>query len=76
MADIFPFIPSQRSFDAEALHIMGEAFDKARRQQPSVTPERIASAIVSLAHDGQDADVLCAAALSALAKQKMDLSAA
>ncbi|HEU5019370.1 MAG TPA: hypothetical protein VFT69_15525 [Pseudolabrys sp.] len=66
MPDVFHLIPRERSFGAEALHVMGDVFDKIHEQQPSLAPERIAFTILGLARNGQNTESLCAAVLNDL----------
>ena len=61
--DITAFL-KDRSFDAEATKVMGDAFDKARRAlrdkgQPHLVQEIIAKRIIEIAATGErNADVL------------------
>lgn len=70
-ADILPFLEGH-SFDAEATHTMGKAYDKARamlhdKRQPSVVQEIIAMRIIEIAATGErDADQLARQALQSL----------
>src|SRR5881394_2339850 len=69
--DILPFL-KDRSFDATATRVMGEAYDKARRMlhvkgQPHVVQELIAKRIIDIAANGErNADELAQQALQAL----------
>jgi hypothetical protein len=71
MADITPYLKGQ-SFDPEMLHVMGLAFDKARRHlhdtgQPAVIQELIAERIIFRARTGiRDPDKLARGALEDL----------
>lgn len=70
-ADILQFIQGG-SFDEKATHVMGEAYDKARRMlhdkgQPKMIQEIIARRIIDIAASGErDPDELARRALQAL----------
>jgi hypothetical protein len=70
-ADIQPFL-KDRSFDADAARVMGEAYDKARRMlhdtgQPHLVQEIIAKKIIDIATTGvRDPDELARQALLSL----------
>jgi hypothetical protein len=67
-ADIPPFLKG-RSFDSDATHVMGMAYDKARRLlhdrgQPDVVQEVIARRIIEVAMTGErNPDILAQRAL-------------
>jgi hypothetical protein len=71
MADILPFLVG-RTFDAETIRIMGEAFDMTslalhESGQPPVVQELIAQRIIDIASTGvRDPDQLSQQALQAL----------
>jgi hypothetical protein len=70
MADVLPF--QNATFDADATHVMGEAFDRACYSlhdvgQPDLVREIIAKRIIQVARDGErNPDELCVRALKAL----------
>jgi hypothetical protein len=71
MADVLPF-SRNATFDTDATHVMGEAFDRACHSlhdigQPALVREIIARRIIEVARNGErDPDEMCARALKAL----------
>lgn len=69
MGSMYPFVPRDDAFDAEATARLCEAFDKACRDlhdtgQPEIVREVIAKKIMEIARRGErDPDRLCDAAL-------------
>ena len=69
-ATIIPFLETN-SFDPEIVHVMGEAYDAARkalhdRGQPAVVQEILARRIIEIAKNGErDPTQLCERALIA-----------
>jgi hypothetical protein len=58
LAEIDDFIPSEKSFDPDALRVMGEAYDMALAElhdqgQPAIVRKIIAERIILLAADGE-----------------------
>jgi hypothetical protein len=76
-SNIVPFL-KDGSFDPDAVRVMGDAFDRARkllhdRGQPGVVQEIIAKRIIAIAEGGErDPDKMCKLALAAFGIDRTD----